>query len=84
MSFVHHMRMSQYLGSNEDPRLKGDRPDLAGKVSVPDVLYQAHSASLSMTFYEASRGKSAFPSAFVGDAFVGLHGSWNPQPAYRL
>jgi glucose/arabinose dehydrogenase/cytochrome c2 len=75
-----------YLGSNEDPRLKGDRPDLAGKVSVPDVLYQAHSASLSMTFYKASRGKSAFPSAFVGDAFVGLHGSWNRslRTGYKL
>jgi glucose/arabinose dehydrogenase/cytochrome c2 len=75
-----------YLGSNEDPRLKGDRPDLAGKVSVPDVLYQAHSASLSMTFYEASRGKSAFPSAFEGDAFVGLHGSWNRslRTGYKL
>ena len=75
-----------YLGSNEDPRLKGDRPDLAGKVSVPDVLYQAHSASLSMTFYGASRGKSAFPPAFVGDAFVGLHGSWNRslRTGYKL
>jgi len=75
-----------YMGSNEDPRLKGERPDLAGHVSVPEVLYQAHSAALSMTFYEASSGKSAFPAAFVGDAFVGFHGSWNRslRTGYKL
>ena len=27
-----------YLGNNEDPRHKGERPDLAGKAIVPDVL----------------------------------------------
>ncbi len=75
-----------YIGSNEDPRLKGDRPDLAGKVAVPDVLYQSHSAALSMTFYTASGGKSAFPAAFVGDAIVGFHGSWNRslRTGYKL
>lgn len=75
-----------YLGSNEDPRLKGERPDLAGKVSVPDVLYQAHSASLTMTFYEASSGASAFPAPFAGDAFVAFHGSWNRslRTGYKL
>jgi glucose/arabinose dehydrogenase/cytochrome c2 len=75
-----------YMGSNEDPRLKGERPDLAGKASVPDVPYQSHSAALSMTFYEASSGKSAFPAAFVGDAFVGFHGSWNRslRTGYKL
>ncbi|HEY6622156.1 MAG TPA: PQQ-dependent sugar dehydrogenase [Steroidobacteraceae bacterium] len=75
-----------YIGSNEDPRLKGQRPDLAGKVSVPDVLYQSHSAALSMTFYAASSGKSAFPGDFVGDAIVGFHGSWNRslRTGYKL
>jgi glucose/arabinose dehydrogenase/cytochrome c2 len=75
-----------YMGSNEDPRLKGERPDLAGKVSVPDVPYQAHSAALSMTFYETSRGKAAFPAAFAGDAIVGFHGSWNRslRTGYKL
>jgi hypothetical protein len=75
-----------YIGSNEDPRLKGERPDLAGKVSVPDVLYQSHSAALSMTFYAASGGKSAFPADFVGDAIVGFHGSWNRslRTGYKL
>jgi glucose/arabinose dehydrogenase len=75
-----------YIGSNEDPRLKGERPDLAGRVSVPDVLYQSHSASLSMTFYTAGAGKSAFPDDFAGDAFVGFHGSWNRslRTGYKL
>ena len=75
-----------YIGSNEDPRLKGDRPDLNGKASVPDVLYQSHSAALSMTFYSATQGKSAFPAAFVGDAIVGFHGSWNRslRTGYKL
>jgi glucose/arabinose dehydrogenase/cytochrome c2 len=75
-----------YMGSNEDPRLKGERPDLAGKASVPDVPYQSHSAALSMTFYEANSGQSAFPAAFVGDAFVGFHGSWNRslRTGYKL
>jgi glucose/arabinose dehydrogenase/cytochrome c2 len=75
-----------YIGSHEDPRLKGDRPDLAGKVAVPDVLYQAHSAALGMTFYAAAAGKSAFPQSYVGDAFVALHGSWNRslRTGYKL
>jgi glucose/arabinose dehydrogenase len=61
-----------YIGSNEDPRHKGARPDLKGKVTVPDVL-QAHSAPLQIVFYE---GKD-FPAAYKGSAFVALHGSWN-------
>jgi len=66
-----------YMGSHEDPRLKGDRPDLKNKVSVPDVPYQAHSAALGLVFYTATAGKSAFPSEYVGDGFAMLHGSWN-------
>jgi glucose/arabinose dehydrogenase len=75
-----------YLGSNEDPRLQGERPDLRGKALLPDVPYQAHSASLTMTFYTASAGKSAFPSSYVGDALVAFHGSWNRslRTGYKL
>ena len=35
-----------YIGAHEEPRLKGARPDLASKVTVPDVLVQPHAASL--------------------------------------
>jgi len=66
-----------YMGAHEDPRLKGDRPDLKDKVTVPDVPYQAHSAALGLVFYAATSGKSAFPAQYVGDGFAMLHGSWN-------
>ncbi len=62
-----------YIGSNEDPRHKGARLDLKGKVTVPDVLMQAHSAPLQIVFYEATD----FPASYKGSAFVALHGSWN-------
>jgi glucose/arabinose dehydrogenase/cytochrome c2 len=66
-----------YIGANEDPRLRGERPDLADKVLVPDVLFQAHSAALHLTFYTATSGAAAFPREYVDDAFVAFHGSWN-------
>jgi glucose/arabinose dehydrogenase/cytochrome c2 len=66
-----------YMGDHEDPRLKGERPDLAGKVSVPDVPYQSHSAALNLVFYGAVSGRSAFPAEYVGDGFAAMHGSWN-------
>jgi glucose/arabinose dehydrogenase len=75
-----------YFGANEDPRLTGDRPDLRGRALLPDVPYQSHSAALNLTFYTASAGKSAFPAAFVGDAFAAFHGSWNRslRTGYKL
>jgi glucose/arabinose dehydrogenase/cytochrome c2 len=66
-----------YLGNHEDPRHAGERPDLAGRAIVPDVLEASHSASLQMTFYTATSGVAAFPADYRGDAFVALHGSWN-------
>jgi len=62
-----------YIGSHQDPRHAGKRPDLMKKVLVPDVLLQPHSASLEMTFYEGSQ----FPAAYRGDIFASAHGSWN-------
>jgi glucose/arabinose dehydrogenase/cytochrome c2 len=66
-----------YAGNHEDPRHAGERPDLAGKAIVPDVLEQSHSASLQMTFYTATSGVAAFPAEYRGDAFAAFHGSWN-------
>jgi glucose/arabinose dehydrogenase/cytochrome c2 len=66
-----------YMGDNEDPRLKGDRPDLLGKVTPPDVPYQAHSAVLNLVFYTATSGSSVFPKKYQGDGFAVMHGSWN-------
>jgi glucose/arabinose dehydrogenase len=60
-----------YIGDNEDPALKGKRPDLKGQARVPDVLFQSHSSALSVAFYD----RDAFPAEYRGDAFVALHGS---------
>jgi glucose/arabinose dehydrogenase len=62
-----------YIGNHEDPRKKGARPDLNGKVTVPDVLMQAHSAPLQIAFYHGNQ----FPAEYRGSAFVTMHGSWN-------
>lgn len=62
-----------YIGNHEDPHHAGERPDLKDKVTVPDVLIQAHSASLGLTFYDGH----AFPAEYRGDGFAAEHGSWN-------
>jgi hypothetical protein len=62
-----------YIGGNEDPRHKGERPDLKERVTIPDVMLQAHSASLGMTFYAGNN----FPAEYRGDGFAAEHGSWN-------
>jgi glucose/arabinose dehydrogenase len=62
-----------YIGHNEDPRRRGERPDLVAKTIVPSVLIQSHSAPIGITFYTGSM----FPADYRGSAFVALHGSWN-------
>lgn len=62
-----------YLGQHEDPRRKGERPDLVAKAIVPDVLLEPHGAPLGITFYTGDM----FPAEYKNNAFVALHGSWN-------
>lgn len=62
-----------YFGQHEDPRLKGQNPDLVKKTIVPDVPVGAHTASLGLAFYTAKK----FPAKYQGGAFIGQHGSWN-------
>lgn len=62
-----------YFGQHEDPRRKGERPDLVKKSVVPDVALGSHTASLGLAFYD----KTAFPEKYRNGAFVGQHGSWN-------
>ncbi len=62
-----------YIGDHPDPRHKEAPADLKGKVRLPDVLIQPHSAPLGLTIY----GGTAFPADYRGNLFVGLHGSWN-------
>ncbi|HVZ61501.1 MAG TPA: sorbosone dehydrogenase family protein [Terriglobales bacterium] len=61
-----------YIGQNHDPRMK-ENPEMKSKVIIPDVLLQAHSSPLSLTFYT---GKS-FPAQYRNGAFIALHGSHN-------
>ncbi|OKL39518.1 PQQ-dependent sugar dehydrogenase [Pontibacter flavimaris] len=62
-----------YWGQNEDPRFKGQKPDLVQKSIKPDVSLGPHTASLGLTFYT----KENFPEKYRSGAFVGQHGSWN-------
>jgi glucose/arabinose dehydrogenase len=62
-----------YLGANEDPHHRGERRELSDKITVPDVLIQAHSASLQLAFYTGTQ----FPPEYRGHAFAAEHGSWN-------
>jgi glucose/arabinose dehydrogenase len=62
-----------YMGGIQDPRHEGKHPDLKGKVITPDVILQAHSASLDMTFYDGKQ----FPAEYREHAFAAEHGSWN-------
>jgi len=65
-----------YMGPHQDPRHKGEHPELKDKVITPDVLIQPHNASLEMTFYDGNQ----FPSEYHGDIFASEHGSWNKSP----
>jgi glucose/arabinose dehydrogenase len=62
-----------YIGPNEDPRRKGERPDLVRKTIVPDVRLPAHVAVLDCLFYTGKQ----FPAEYQGGAFLAFHGSWN-------
>jgi glucose/arabinose dehydrogenase/cytochrome c5 len=62
-----------YMGEHQDPRHQGKHPELKDKVIVPDVLLQAHNASLQITFYEGLQ----FPEEYRDDIFASEHGSWN-------
>ncbi|MFZ1218351.1 MAG: PQQ-dependent sugar dehydrogenase, partial [Chthoniobacterales bacterium] len=64
-----------YIGNHQDPRHKGKHPELAGKVLVPDVLVQSHSATLNLCFYDGTQ----FPAEYRADIFAAFHGSWNRE-----
>jgi glucose/arabinose dehydrogenase len=62
-----------YVGPHEDPRRKGEQPDLVKKTLTPDVLLGAHVAVLDCLFYTGRQ----FPKQYQGSAFLAFHGSWN-------
>jgi glucose/arabinose dehydrogenase len=63
-----------YIGPNEEPRNKGQRPDLVAKTVVPDVvLSPAHVAVMDARFYTGKQ----FPAKYRNGAFLALRGSSN-------
>lgn len=62
-----------YVGPNEEPRNKGQRPDLVARTIVPDVLLPSHVAVMDARFYTAK----AFPPKYRGGAFLAYRGSSN-------
>jgi len=62
-----------YIGKHEDPRFKGQRPDLVAKAIAPDVLLPAHVSMLDFAFYTGKQ----FPKQYRGGAFLAWHGSTN-------
>jgi glucose/arabinose dehydrogenase len=63
-----------YIGQNEEPRNKGQRPDLVAKTIVPDLLLEpSHIAAMDARFYTGSQ----FPNHYRNGAFIALRGSSN-------
>lgn len=80
--YLAHLEEGQFYGwpwvyltpDRRDPRL-ADRPlpEEARRTVTPEVLFQAHSASLGIAFYDGA----TFPERYRGSAFVAFRGSWN-------
>ena len=62
-----------YIGTNVDPRVEPQKPQLVARAIIPDVLLGAHVAPLQFAFYTGKQ----FPPKYWGGAFVAEHGSWN-------
>lgn len=62
-----------YYGQNEDPRRKGERPDLVASAIAPDFAVGPHASALGLAFGATTR----FPAHYRNGVFVARHGSWN-------
>lgn len=71
-----------YYGNHLDDRVKPQRPDLVARAIVPDYALGPHTASLGLTYSDASSLGPQFQSGM----FVGQHGSWNrtPRSGYKV
>jgi glucose/arabinose dehydrogenase len=65
-----------YYGQHPDTRPKPPRPDLVATALVPDYALGPHTASLGLTYAQAT----TLPFPFQQGMFVGQHGSWNRKP----
>lgn len=62
-----------YLGQNEEPRRKGENPEMVKKVIEPDVLLPSHVAVMDFAFYTGKQ----FPARYRNGAFLAYRGSSN-------
>ena len=62
-----------YIGQHPQPGFAQLRPDKVKASVHPDLLFEAHSSTLDLVFYDGQQ----FPAEYRGDAFVALKGSWN-------
>jgi glucose/arabinose dehydrogenase len=62
-----------YIGPHEDPRRKGEAPELVKQTLYPDVLLGGHVGAMDILFYTGTQ----FPQHYRNGCFVALHGSWN-------
>ena len=62
-----------YMGSNPQPGFAQLAPDLVESTQQPDLIFNPHSASMDLAFYEGDM----FPERYRDGAFVALKGSWN-------
>ncbi len=62
-----------YIGQHPQPGFAQLRPDKVKASKVPDLLFEPHSSTLDLVFYEGEQ----FPAEYRGDVFVALKGSWN-------
>jgi glucose/arabinose dehydrogenase len=62
-----------YIGPNEEPRHKGEAPELVTKTLVPDVVLGAHVAAMDFVFYTGKQ----FPSRYKNGVFLAQRGSNN-------
>ena len=62
-----------YIGPHPQPGFATLAPDKVKATLTPDLLFEAHSSTLDLVFYDAAQ----FPVEMQGSAFVALKGSWN-------
>ena len=62
-----------YLGPNEEPRRKGEAPELVKKTIAPDVLLAPHASVMDFVFYTGKK----FPAKYHNGAFLAYRGSSN-------
>jgi glucose/arabinose dehydrogenase len=62
-----------YIGPHPQPGFATRAPAKVKATITPDLLFEAHSSTLDLVFYDAAQ----FPVEMQGSAFVALKGSWN-------